>query len=80
MGVAVFNMILESAVICVVTWTLWKYFRQMFVKNHLDNIPGPPCPSWVTGECDFSIPFAISIALLAGFSTVKSWMLTGCLC
>ncbi|KAI0760454.1 cytochrome P450 [Fomes fomentarius] len=43
-------MILESAVICAVTWTLWKYFRQMFVNNHLDNIPGPPCPSWVTGN------------------------------
>ncbi|KAI0754390.1 cytochrome P450 [Daedaleopsis nitida] len=47
---AAFSMILESVVICVVTWTLWRYFRQVFVKNYLDNIPGPPCPSWITGN------------------------------
>ena len=52
MCIAVLSMILESAAICAVTWTLWKYFRQVFVKNHLDNIPGPPCPSWITGECN----------------------------
>ncbi|KAI0718795.1 cytochrome P450 [Cerioporus squamosus] len=44
------SMIVESVLICGVTWTLWRYFRQMFVKNHLDNIPGPPSPSWVTGN------------------------------
>ena len=50
MGVAL-SMIIESTLICAVTWTLWRYFRQVFVKNHLDNIPGPTCPSWVTGSC-----------------------------
>ena len=43
------SVLLQSAVICAVTWTLWKYFKDMFVKNHLDNIPGPRSPSWLTG-------------------------------
>ncbi|KAI0327588.1 cytochrome P450 [Cubamyces sp. BRFM 1775] len=45
-----FTILLESALICAVTWTLWSYFRQMCVKSPLDNIPGPPSPSWMTGN------------------------------
>ncbi|KAI0355907.1 cytochrome P450 [Trametes cingulata] len=45
-----FTILLQSALICAVTYTLWKYFRQTFVKNPLDNIPGPPSPSWMTGN------------------------------
>ncbi|KAI8972821.1 cytochrome P450 [Trametes punicea] len=45
-----FAILLQSALICAVTYTLWSYFRRMFVKNPLDNIPGPPSPSWMTGN------------------------------
>ena len=45
-----FTILLESALICAVTWTLWNYFRQMCVKSPLDNIPGPPSPSWMSGK------------------------------
>ncbi|KAI0763487.1 cytochrome P450 [Trametes elegans] len=40
----------ESALICAATYSLWRYFRQTFVKSPLDNLPGPPSPSWMTGN------------------------------
>ncbi|KAI0631279.1 cytochrome P450 [Trametes polyzona] len=42
--------LVQSALICAVTYSLWRYFRQVFVKSPLDNIPGPPSPSWMTGN------------------------------
>ncbi|KAI0828713.1 cytochrome P450 [Trametes gibbosa] len=42
--------LLQSALICAVTYSLWRYFRQAVVKSPLDNIPGPPSPSWMTGN------------------------------
>lgn len=49
-----FATLLQSVLICTVTYSLWRYFRQAFVKSPLDNIPGPPSPSWMTGECQFA--------------------------
>ncbi|KAI0355248.1 cytochrome P450 [Trametes cingulata] len=40
-----FGTLAQAAVICGVSWFLWKYFRQIFVKSPLDNIPGPPSQS-----------------------------------
>ncbi|KAH9852301.1 cytochrome P450 [Lenzites betulinus] len=45
-----FTTLLQSVLICAVTYSLWRYFRQVFVKGPLDNIPGPPSPSWMTGN------------------------------
>ncbi|EIW54984.1 cytochrome P450 [Trametes versicolor FP-101664 SS1] len=45
-----FATLLQSVLICTVTYSLWRYFRQAFVKSPLDNIPGPPSPSWMTGN------------------------------
>ena len=45
--------LLEGVLICSVTWFLWKYFRQVFVKSPLDNIPGPPAKSFLYGEQHF---------------------------
>ena len=42
--------LLQGAVICSVTWFFWKYFRQIFVKSPLDNLPGPPAESFLYGE------------------------------
>ncbi|PIL23231.1 cytochrome P450 [Ganoderma sinense ZZ0214-1] len=42
--------LLQGAVICSVTWFLWKYFRQVFVKSPLDNLPGPPAESFLYGN------------------------------
>ncbi|EJF60519.1 cytochrome P450 [Dichomitus squalens LYAD-421 SS1] len=41
---------LQVAVICTISWVLWKYFRQYFVKSPLDNIPGPSSGSWLYGN------------------------------
>lgn len=45
--------LLESVLICASTWFLWKYFRHLVVKSPLDNIPGPPSPSFWTGKVFF---------------------------
>ncbi|KAI1784550.1 cytochrome P450 [Ganoderma leucocontextum] len=42
--------LLEGAIICAVTWFLWKYFRQAFVKSPLDNLPGPSAESFLYGN------------------------------
>lgn len=40
----------QAALICGFSWLLWKYFRQVFIKSPLDNIPGPPRESFLFGE------------------------------
>ncbi|EJF59821.1 cytochrome P450 [Dichomitus squalens] len=42
--------LLQGIVICSVTWFLWKYFRQVFVKSPLDNVPGPAAESFIYGN------------------------------
>ncbi|KAH9857416.1 cytochrome P450 [Lenzites betulinus] len=32
--------LLQAVALCSVTWLVWKYFRQVFVKSPLDNVPG----------------------------------------
>ncbi|KAI0641561.1 cytochrome P450 [Trametes meyenii] len=44
------TILLQSTLICAVTYSLWRYFRQWLVKDPLDNIPGPSSPSWMTGN------------------------------
>ena len=41
--------ILQSVFICVATWSLLRFLRQLLSKNHLDNIPGPAPTSWSRG-------------------------------
>ncbi|RPD74079.1 cytochrome P450 [Lentinus tigrinus ALCF2SS1-7] len=40
----------QAAVICTISWILWKYFRQVVIKSPLDNIPGPPTGSFLYGN------------------------------
>ncbi|KAI0365140.1 cytochrome P450 [Pilatotrama ljubarskyi] len=42
--------LVQSAAVCVFAFVLWKYFRQLFVKSPLDNIPGPPSESFLYGH------------------------------
>ncbi|KAI0760477.1 cytochrome P450 [Fomes fomentarius] len=42
--------LLESLVICAVSWLLWKYFRQIITKSPLDRIPGPLSRSFLYGN------------------------------
>ncbi|EJF59817.1 cytochrome P450 [Dichomitus squalens LYAD-421 SS1] len=42
--------LLQGIAICSATWFLWKYFRQVFVKSPLDNIPGPAAESFIYGN------------------------------
>ncbi|OBZ67636.1 Docosahexaenoic acid omega-hydroxylase CYP4F3 [Grifola frondosa] len=44
------TVLLQSALICAATWFLWRYFRHIFVKSPLDNLPGPPSQSFVKGN------------------------------
>ncbi|OBZ67715.1 hypothetical protein A0H81_12340 [Grifola frondosa] len=43
-------LLLQSTLICGVTWFLWKYFRRSIVKSPLDNLPGPPPQSLWKGN------------------------------
>ncbi|KAI0355902.1 cytochrome P450 [Trametes cingulata] len=40
----------QAALICGTTWLLWKFFRRAVVKTDLDNLPGPPSPSFFYGN------------------------------
>ncbi|EIW57372.1 cytochrome P450 [Trametes versicolor FP-101664 SS1] len=42
--------LVQAAVICGITWMLWRFCRQWVVKSSLDNIPGPSSNSWVYGN------------------------------
>ena len=57
--------IAQAAAICAISWVLWKYFRQFFVKSPLDNIPGPPSGSWLYGKSQI---FAYEKLFSLGFS------------
>ncbi|PIL26721.1 cytochrome P450 [Ganoderma sinense ZZ0214-1] len=45
-----FSVLLQAVLICTSTWFLWKFFRQSVVRSNLDNIPGPPSPSFWYGH------------------------------
>ena len=34
----------------VFVWVFWTFLKPIVVKHPLDNIPGPPSPSFYTGE------------------------------
>ncbi|KAJ2986929.1 hypothetical protein NUW54_g9577 [Trametes sanguinea] len=42
--------LLQAVAVCSVTWFLWKFFRRFVVKTDLDNLPGPPSPSFIYGN------------------------------
>ena len=46
------SLILQVTVICSVSWSLCKYFRQLVGTSPLDNVPGPASRSFLFGECD----------------------------
>ncbi|KAF8957107.1 cytochrome P450 [Flammula alnicola] len=39
----------EALSLYVITWSLWRTFRERFFKSALDNIAGPPAKSFWTG-------------------------------
>ncbi|KAI0657085.1 cytochrome P450 [Cubamyces menziesii] len=45
-----FGLLTQGAIVFVIVWCLWKYFRQVFVKSPLDNIPGPPSEGFLYGN------------------------------
>ncbi|KAI0370603.1 cytochrome P450 [Pilatotrama ljubarskyi] len=44
------SLILQAALVCCITWILWKVVRRLVVKTDLDNLPGPPSPSFIYGH------------------------------
>ncbi|EIW54990.1 cytochrome P450 [Trametes versicolor FP-101664 SS1] len=42
--------LLQGLFVCATTWLLWKAFRKFVVKSDLDNLPGPPSPSFMYGH------------------------------
>ena len=41
----------QSALVYVfVPWLCWRVFKRFVEKHPLDNIPGPPSPSFITGS------------------------------
>ncbi|TFK86201.1 cytochrome P450 [Polyporus arcularius HHB13444] len=44
-------------VLSSVLWLLWRYFRQVLFKSPLDNLPGPPAQSFLSGNLKQLIDF-----------------------
>ncbi|OJT12108.1 Docosahexaenoic acid omega-hydroxylase CYP4F3 [Trametes pubescens] len=42
--------LVQAVLVCGATWVLWKLFRRLTVKSDLDNLPGPPSPSFLYGN------------------------------
>ena len=42
--------ILQTVIVCAISYALWKLRRRFFIKLALDNIPGPPSQSFLFGE------------------------------
>ncbi|OJT12109.1 hypothetical protein TRAPUB_11334 [Trametes pubescens] len=42
--------LLQAVFACGATWLLWKVICRLVVKNDLDNLPGPPSPSFIYGH------------------------------
>ena len=42
--------ILQTVIVCAISYALWKLRRRFFIKLALDNIPGPPPQSFLFGE------------------------------
>lgn len=45
-----FTIFLQSVIVYVILYALWKLQRQFFTKSALDNIPGPPSQSFLFGK------------------------------
>lgn len=57
------GLLLQTAVVCGSSWFLWKLLREYVVKGTLDNLPGPPNPSFLYGQCTSSIELYCSSGL-----------------
>ncbi len=44
----------QAAFVCGSTWLLWKVVRRYTVHSVLDNLPGPPSPSFLHGQSTMS--------------------------
>ncbi|EIW54967.1 cytochrome P450 [Trametes versicolor FP-101664 SS1] len=42
--------LVQVVLACVATWLLWTLFRRLTLKSDLDNLPGPPSPSFLYGN------------------------------
>ncbi|KAL1948949.1 hypothetical protein VTO73DRAFT_10755 [Trametes versicolor] len=42
--------LLQAVFACGTIWCLWKAIRRLVIKSDLDNLPGPPSPSFVYGH------------------------------
>ncbi|TFK92491.1 cytochrome P450 [Polyporus arcularius HHB13444] len=45
-----FGVLFQAAFVCALTWLLLKVVRRYTVKSALDNLPGPPSPSFLHGN------------------------------
>jgi hypothetical protein len=45
------KLILKGIFSFAVFWVLYRVLRRLVVKTALDNIPGPPSPSFFKGTC-----------------------------
>ena len=45
------TLLAQTILVCGSCWALWKAIRQYVGQGTLDNIPGPPSPSILFGEC-----------------------------
>lgn len=62
-GVSGFQTILLSS---IVAWALWALLKHFVMKHPLDNIPGPPSPSFLTGmllDCPLVYVFRVDHSL-----------------
>jgi len=44
------SQLISASVLCAIAWVSWKCFQRFVLGSPLDNIPGPPSDSFMTGE------------------------------
>ena len=54
----------KGVYVLVVVWAFYRVLRRLVVKTPLDNIPGPPSPSFFKGACTLNSNNALDTLLV----------------
>jgi hypothetical protein len=52
--IVLIRQLIAAPLLWALAWVLWKWFQRFVLGSPLDNIPGPPSDSFVTGECSLA--------------------------
>ena len=61
--ITTYSPMLAIVVSVITTCVLWHFTRNFYSRSRLDNIPGPPSASWITGWCSKIMSSSLTNAL-----------------